>query len=99
MKEIDLKQLQGFDWDHGNQNKSWNKHGVLYTECEQIFFNEPLLLSDDVRHSAIEARYFALGKTDQSRRLLVVFTVRGKLIRVISAREMNKKERGFYEKI
>ncbi len=99
MQKIDLKQFQGFDWDRGNQNKNWEKHEVLHTECEQVFFNKPILLGDDKKHSSEEVRYFALGRTSQNRKLFIVFTARDKLIRVISAREMNRKEREFYEKI
>lgn len=99
MGEINLKQFHGFDWDHGNQTKNWQKHGVTHIECEQVFFNEPILITDDKKHSNEEARYFVLGETNQDRKLFLVFTPRNKLIRVISAREMNKKERGFYEKI
>lgn len=99
MEKIDLTHCQGFDWDHGNQHKSWIKHGVTQGECEQIFFNNPLLLHDDLKHSALESRHYALGKTDQNRKLYVVFTIRKNLIRVISAREMNKKERGHYENV
>lgn len=99
MEKVNLKQFQGFDWDQGNRLKNWEKHGVLHTECEQIFFNEPILIGDDNKHSGEESRYFALGKTNEGRKLFLVFTSRGKLIRVISAREMNRKERGFYEKI
>ena len=99
METIDLKQFQGFDWDQGNQNKNWERHAVSYTECEQVFFNKPLLIADDTKHSDQEARYFGLGKTNQGRCLFVVFTRRDELIRVISARDMNKKERGVYEVI
>ena len=97
MDYIDLQQFQGFDWDLGNQNKNWQKHGVVYTECEQIFFNIPLLIEFDAKHSDKEARHFALGRTDDDRYLFIAFTCRGSLIRVISARDMNKKERGLYE--
>ena len=49
------------------------------------------------RHSISEKRWAAFGKTDANRFLIVVFTKRGDLIRVISARDMNKKEREFYD--
>ena len=99
MKELNLNQFQGFDWNHGNQNKNWEKHGVTHIECEQIFFNQPLLVADDKNHSDLENRYYVLGKTNQDRKLFVVFTPRGKLIRIISARDMSKKERGIYEQL
>jgi uncharacterized protein len=96
---IDLTQISGFDWDEGNSRKSSQKHNVIQSEAEQLFFNQPLLLLDDIAHSQKEARYHALGKTDDGRQLHVTFTLRAKgtLIRVISARDMNRKERNIYE--
>ena len=89
--------LSGFEWDGNNINKNWDKHWVSFYECEEIFFNEPLVVSEDVVHSMHEKRYFVLGRTNAERHLFVVFTVRNKKIRVISARDMNKKERRFYK--
>ena len=87
----------GFNWDEGNVNKNWEKHGVADFECEEIFFNQPLIVRGDPKHSQHEARFYALGRTDSNRLLFVAFTVRRKLIRVISAREMTRKERRVYE--
>lgn len=87
----------GFDWDAGNANKNWEKHRVTDFECEELFFNEPLVVRRDSRHSQREARYYALGQTDQGRWLFVVFTLRGTLVRVISARDMNRNERRIYQ--
>ncbi len=92
-----LFELTAFDWDAGNIEKNWSKHNVLPIECEQIFFNQPLVVAVDEKHSVSEERYYALGLTDAHRYLFVVFTVRGKRIRVISARDMNRKERKIYE--
>ena len=89
--------LEGFQWDDGNREKNYKKHLVHFAECEQVFFNRPLLISADVRNSQSESRFAALGVTDRNRRLAIVFTVRGNLIRVISARDMDRKERNFYE--
>lgn len=96
---IDASRLTGFEWDAGNVRKSVEKHDVSQAEAEQLFFNAPLLVLPDVKHSQREARYHALGKTDTGRRLHVTFTVRGggALIRVISARDMHRKERAIYE--
>jgi len=88
----------GFEWDEHNAKKNWQKHKVTPAECEQIFFNRPLIVADDVRHSHSEKRFYALGRTDLRRRLFIVFTVRNSLIRIISARNMNKKEKRSYEK-
>ena len=95
---IDLARIEGFDWDSGNARKSAEKHGVDPSETEQVFFNVPLLLSEDTRHSVAEVRFRALGKTDRNRLLHVSFTLRsvGRLIRVISARDMSRKERVIY---
>ncbi len=96
---IDWRQLTGFDWDRGNARKNVDKHRVSQAEAEQIFFNQPLLLLPDPRHSQQEARYHALGITDDSQLLHITFTLRsgGRLIRVISARDMHRKEKVVYE--
>ena len=88
-----LQSCEGFDWDEGNAQKIWAKHGVVQSECEHLFLNRPLAVADDAQHSQHESRYYALGKTNLGRRLFVVFTVRGDLIRVISARGMSRHER------
>lgn len=93
----DLTRCTGFEWDEGNLLKNWQKHRVSASECEQLFFNQPLIAGEDEKHSDREPRFFGLGQTDSSRRLFVVFTVRGTLIRVISAREMNRREEGEYD--
>ena len=87
----------GFEWDEGNLLKNWEKHSVAPSECEQVFFNRPLIAAHDLQHSQSEARYYLLGQTDSHRKLFLVFTVRGSLIRVISARDMSRKERKRYE--
>lgn len=95
---VDLSKITGFNWDEGNARKN-DKHGVSMAEAEQVFFNAPLLLLDDVAHSQKEARLHALGKTDEGRALHITFTLReaSQLIRVISARDMHRKERAIYE--
>jgi uncharacterized protein len=97
---IDWQIVVGFDWDDGNSRKSEDKHQVSQAEAEQVFFNSPLLLLPDPRHSLEEARMHALGMTDTSRPLLVTFTLRSNatLIRIISARPMNRKEQDLLEK-
>lgn len=96
---IDLAAITGFDWDDGNARKNVAKHGVMQSESEQIFFNQPLLLLEDTMQSRNEPRYHALGVTDDARLLHVTFTLRASksLIRVISARDMHRKERKVYE--
>ena len=95
---IELVKCTGFDWDDGNLSKNWEKHKVAYWECEQIFFNRPLVAARDEKHSNHEIRFYALGKTDLNRKLFVVFTIRNKLVRKISARDMNRKEKREYNK-
>jgi uncharacterized DUF497 family protein len=95
---IDLTHFEGFQWDSGNAHKSADKHRVSQAEAEQIFFNEPLLLLPDARHSQTESRFYALGCTDDGRRLHVTFTLRdqARLIRIISSRDIHRTERTQY---
>lgn len=86
-----------FEWDDGNSEKSWARHGVRPSEREELFGEQPLLLAEDLSPSQNEPRFLALGKTRAGRRLLVVFTVRLRRLRVISARDMSRKERSAYE--
>ncbi len=91
------EQIDGFEWDEGNLDKNWLLHQVLNTEAEQIFFNEPLIIKEDTRHSSkSEIRFHGLGSTDNGRCLFVVFTLRENKIRIISARDMSRKERTMY---
>ena len=96
---IDFERIDGFQWDDGNARKSADKHGVDQAEAEQVFFNEPLLVVDDAGHSRSETRFHALGVTHEGRRLHVTFTLRDEQtkIRVISARDMHRKERSRYD--
>jgi len=91
-------EISGFEWDEGNSRKN-DKHGGTMAEAEQVFFNSPLLLLEDGVHSQQEIRIHALGKTDDARTLHITLTLRaaGQLIRVISARDMHRKERAIYE--
>lgn len=95
MKNI-FENCEGFQWDSGNSEKNLHKHKVTSSECEQVFFNQPISVIDDTKHSENENRWYLLGRTDQDRFLFVVFTIRKNLIRIISARDMNKKEREIY---
>ena len=91
-----MPDFEGFDWDAGNRDKNWRRHNVAWWECEEIFFRPPAVLPSQPKHSGAEPRFYALGITSLGRPLLVVFTRRKKRIRVISAREMSKKERRFF---
>jgi uncharacterized protein len=91
-----LAGCEGFEWDTGNSEKIWARHRVTPGECEELFFNRPTVVGEDEKHSAREERFYALGQTDAGRLLFVVFTVRSRLIRVISARDMSRKERRIF---
>lgn len=94
--EKTFEQFLGFQWDRGNADKNLIKHNVENWECEQVFFNRPLLVLEDTEHSVSEKRWAAFGQTDADRFLVVIFTKRNNLIRIISAGDMNKREREFY---
>lgn len=93
-----LSRCEGFEWDAGNEGKNWQKHGVLDGECEQVFFNRPLVAAPDARHSEQEERIHVLGQTDSGRPLFLVCTIRDARIRVISARPMSRAEREEYRR-
>ncbi len=92
-----MPEFVGFDWDQGNIKKNWFSHSVTPQEAEQVFFNVPLIVADDEKHSQKEKRFFVLGQTDKDRPLFIAFTVREGRIRVISTRDMNRKERKVYQ--
>lgn len=86
-----------FEWDRGNAGKN-RKHGIEDPECEEVFFDPDKVILKDTLHSNNEERFILLGQTKKERLLFVAFTKRKGGIRVISARDINKKERGLYEK-
>jgi len=92
MKNL-IKDCEGFEWDEGNSDKNWIRHQLGRFECEELFFNQPLIIKSDTKHSESGKRYYSLGRTDSNRFLFISFTLREKLIRVISARDMTQKER------
>ena len=97
MADDPLAGCTGFDWDDGNLEKNWERHRVPFWEAEEAFFNAPLVVSPDRKHSIAEPRYLALGQADSGRRLFVNFTVRESLVRIISARDMTRKEQRIYD--
>ena len=95
---VDLTNVEGFEWDEGNVNKNKLKHNVETSECEEVFFNEPRITLDDTRHSPEkEKRYRVLGRTTKGREFAVAITLRNNKIRVIMARDQSKKERTLFE--
>lgn len=89
----------GFEWDNANISKNFISHKVQWYECEEVFFNKPYMVVNDDKHSQNEKRYYILGKTNIDRNLFLVFTLRKNRIRIISARDMHKKERKAYEEL
>lgn len=94
----DFKKAVGFEWDEGNIDKSFKKHGISWSQSEEIFLDKDLKILKDIKHSEKEERYIAIGKTFQKVVLFAVFTQRINKIRIISARKANKKEKRYYEK-
>lgn len=92
-----FKEPVEFAWDRGNRDKNLVKHKVSDEECEEVFFDEEKQILKDVLHSGMEERYILLGRTKKERLLFIVFTLRVEKIRVISARDANKRERRLYE--
>lgn len=86
-----------FDWDKGNRDKNLKKHNVTDREAEEVFKNRPTFIFKDEKHSLVEKRYMIWGTTNTGRKLAVIFTIRKNKIRVISSRDMHKKERREYE--
>lgn len=95
---IDLSKITGFEWNKGNIDKSYRKHGITPNESEEIFLDESIAIERDIRHEEVEDRYIGIGKTLHGKLLFIVFTLRNNALRVISARRANKKERRLYEK-
>ena len=93
----DFDKIRDFQWDEGNYEKNWLRHGVTNAEVEQIFSNSPLVVTEPEAQIWGELRYYAYGQTDEGRKLFVVFTFRQELTRVISARDMSRQERREYD--
>jgi uncharacterized DUF497 family protein len=92
-----LESCEGFEWDDGNSSKNWHLHRVTDAESEEVFSNEPIVIIRNSAHSDFESRYAARGVTNSGRRLTVIFTIRNALVRVISARDMTRREERIYE--
>lgn len=93
----DFSEVDGFEWDDANRLKNWERHHVAWWECEEVFFHKPFYVIPDMSHSQREERYFTLGRTKAGRRLFLAFTLRGDRIRIISARDMSRRERRIYD--
>tara|TARA_Y100000310_G_C20530162_1_gene738019 strand:+ start:323 stop:610 length:288 start_codon:yes stop_codon:yes gene_type:complete len=86
-----------FEWDAGNNGKNLQKHGVTDEECEEVFYDRDKKIMKDVYHSKVESRFILIGQTKTQRLLFLVFAMRGKKIRVVSARDLNNKEKKLYK--
>lgn len=91
---IELNDIEGFEWDEGNREKSFRKHGVNRQEAEEVFNSHPFII---VRTAYLNEQRFQMFGESKSRLITIIFTIRNKKIRIISARDMSKKERNFYE--
>lgn len=96
--KIDFDLLEGFEWDKGNL-KHIKKHDVEFSECEEVFINKPSIVNEDEYHSQMEERFRIYGQTNEKRALMLIFTIRNDKIRVISARDQNKRERRDYKNL
>ncbi len=95
---VDLSKITGFDWDEGNIDKSYRKHGITPNQAESVFLDDNLAVEPDVKHQELEKRYIAIGSGEKGSILFTIFTIRNDKIRIISARGANQKERIKYEK-
>ncbi len=91
--------IVGFEWDKGNLDKSYKKHGIEPKQTEEVFIDSESIVLPDVRHSQKEDRFIIIGRTLEKKHLFIIFTFRGSNVRVISARRMHKKEVERYEKL
>lgn len=94
---VDLTKITGFDWDKGNVDKSYQKHGISIREAEEAFLDKDVFLQEDIKHSEKEERFIAISRTSKNKMLFSIFTIRNKKIRIISTRVANRKERRLYE--
>lgn len=92
-----LDGVTGFEWNEANIAHI-ARHNVAPEEAEEVFFDADNALDEDIKHSTVEKRFIIIGKTQKGRLLYQIFTRRGNKIRVISSRDINKKEVNLYEK-
>ena len=97
MKQDIIPESIEFEWDEGNTQKSFKKHGIENDESEGVFFDKDSVLAEDRKHSGSETRYQIVGKSNIGRLLNIIFTIRKQKVRIISARRMHLKERRLYE--
>ena len=86
-----------FEWDPGKADSNSKKHGVTFQEATTVFADTLSITIPDPDHSEGEARFVDLGLSHRHRLLVVSYTERGKVIRIISARRASRSERKTYE--
>jgi len=86
-----------FEWDPNKAKKNMKIHGISFDEASTAFKDTLSLTIYDPLHSDEEDRFTAIGNSCKNRLLIIVHTVRGIKIRIISARKATKKERKQYE--
>jgi hypothetical protein len=93
---INFEKIDGFDWDSGNIEKNLVKHGISCQEAEEIFLDINAIHLEDNKHSVKEQRFARIGKSFSGKILIAFFTIRKNKIRIISVRNVNKKENNLY---
>lgn len=96
MNKGKLQSVTGFEWDRAN-TLHIARHKVLPEEAEEVFSDKDNVLDEDIEHSKTEERFLIIGKTGKGRLLYQIFTRRGNRIRIISSRDINRKEVWLYE--
>jgi uncharacterized protein len=86
-----------FEWDPNKAKKNKKKHGMSFDEAATVFFDPLSMNYEDPDHSYEENRYIIIGLSNFGRLLFVSHVERGDIIRIISARELTRKERKQYE--
>jgi uncharacterized DUF497 family protein len=86
-----------FDWDNKKDESNFLKHGIGFVDAVTVFADPYLLFTEDSKHSQQEEREWAIGEMENGSIIVVVFTIRNGVIRIISARKATKKERKQYE--
>ena len=94
---VDIARTRFFEWDRGNFDKNYQRHKITNKEAEEVFDNESKFIFEDIKHSKTEKRYGIFGQSKNGKLLSIVFTIRNNKIRIITARNMSKKERRSYE--
>jgi uncharacterized protein len=87
-----------FEWDESKRISNLEKHGISFEEAKTIFDNPLAVIFDDPYHSIGEIREIIIGHSSQNQLLMVAFTERSGVIRIVSARLANRREANDYER-